>query len=114
MVNVLVSAFPLECALGAPLPAPVKTSAEGTFRLKGVLASLTAVYASKPESGYSDTSFAFYGPENPPTKVTVRAGTINLGYRNRTNEGRNRCRKDLGRGDLTASAQCVGPCLEGR
>lgn len=61
VVNVLVSAFPLECALGAPLPAPVKTSAEGTFRLKGVLAGLTAVYASKPESGYPDTSFAFYG-----------------------------------------------------
>jgi hypothetical protein len=76
VVNVLVSAFPLECALGAPPPAPVKTSAEGTFRLKGVLAGLTAVYASKPESGYPDTSFAFYGPENPPTKVAVRAGQL--------------------------------------
>jgi hypothetical protein len=76
VVNVLVSAFPLECALGAPPPAPVKTSAEGTFRLKGVLAGLTAAYASKPESGYPDTSFAFYGPENPATKVTVRAGQL--------------------------------------
>jgi hypothetical protein len=62
VVNVLVSAFPLECALGAPPPAPVKTSAEGTFRLKGVLAGLTAAYASKPE--------------NPATKVTVRAGQL--------------------------------------
>jgi hypothetical protein len=79
VVDVQVSAFPLECAVGALLPAPVKTSAEGTFRLNGVLAGLTAVYTSKPDSGYPDTRLAFYGVEYPPTKVVVRAGHLTSG-----------------------------------
>lgn len=74
VVNVHVSAFPLECAVGGLLGAPAKTDAEGKFLLTGVLAGLTAVYTSKPESGYPDTSLAFYGVEYPPQKVVVRAG----------------------------------------
>lgn len=79
VVGIQVSTFPSECALGALLPAPVKTNAEGKFRLTGVLAGLTLVYTSKPEAGYPDTSIAFYSAEFPPTKVVVRAGQLTSG-----------------------------------
>jgi hypothetical protein len=74
--DVHVSSFPLECAVGGLQSAPAKTDAEGKFRLTGVLAGLTAVSTSKPESGYPDTSVAFYGIDYPPTKVVVRAGQL--------------------------------------
>jgi hypothetical protein len=79
VVNVHVSAFPLECAVGGLLGAPAKTDAEGKFRLTGVLAGLTEVSTSKPESGYPDNSLAFYGVEYPPAKVVVRAGQATRG-----------------------------------
>jgi len=71
-----VSAFPLECAVGGLLSSPAKTDVEGKFRLTGVLAGLAAVSTSKPESGYPDTSIAFYGVDYSPTKVVVRAGQL--------------------------------------
>lgn len=77
VANVQVSSLPLEC--GGTLGPPVRTDVEGRFRLTGVLAGLTALYTSKLEYGYPDTSLAFYGVDYPPTRVVVRAGQVTLG-----------------------------------
>jgi len=74
IVNVQVATFPLECALGGIIAPPVRTDAQGRFVLAGALSGPTALYTSKPENGYPDTSLAFYGVDFPPTTVVVRAG----------------------------------------
>jgi hypothetical protein len=74
VANVQVGSFPLGCAIGGIIPAPVRTDVEGRFILTGVSSGLNAVYTSKPENGYPDTSLAFYAVDFPPRTVVVRAG----------------------------------------
>jgi hypothetical protein len=76
IANVQVASFPLECAVGGLIGPPGRTDVEGRFRLTHVLAGLAVVYTSKPESGYPDTSLAFYGVDFPAKTIVVRAGQV--------------------------------------